>query len=1183
MRFLSLSLLKYGPFTDLVLDLSTPDRGLHLLYGPNEAGKSTTLRAITGFLYGIPMHTPDAHLHRMPDLRIGARLEGAGGAVLDVVRRKGKGTSNTLADRADNVVDERTLQRMLGGVGQELFGVMFGITHEALRRGGEALLAGKGDLGESLFGAGLGQSGLHQIREDLEREAEELFTQKARIRPLNDALRAFSEAQKRARDLSLSSEGWLKQKEAIEQATAEKLRLSEEVKRAQTQQHRMRRAKRALPLIAKRKQLVARALALTGVVRLPDRASQEREDALRTAAEAKAREGRLSGQIRELEARRAALVVPRSLLSEGDAVEDIQGRLGAFRKAQADLPRLRAEQSQLHADARAILARLGSDEALDRVEAKRVDAATQARIRQLALKPAALEEKLWGIQRAAADIELRIDRQRARLGALPPPKELSALRRAVGRAQAQGDLEQRLRKAEGEQRRLEQSAAGKLAALGLWTGPLASVVTIPLPPMESIERAEREQARLERERELRGRELGQLEQRRGEVERAIDEIGRAGAVPTEAELAAARASRDELWERVRRELVRAQDGARKEQSGEDGRSLADTFQERARRADEVSDRLRREAERVAKLAGHLAAREADARQAEARRVELASIEQKQTAAMEAWRALFRPAGIEPLSPGEMRGWLARHSSLAAQIEQMNAAAMERDALARQLDEHRSEIEAALETHGEPPSHRASDAGTPNPTSRRAREDLGALIERGARAVNGEIAAAREREELGASIEALLKEQDRLKQQTHASEDELATWREAWAKSVRGLGLEERATPERVIATLDELNELFQKVDEIKKTQRRVDALEQDASQFEVDVEALTTAHAEDLRSSPADHAAAQLLKRYQQGAADKAERDQIDRELRSLRTELDEQHRRGQAANEKLAELIRAASARDLLELEAAERRSREAQDLEREIAAIEDHLLTTGEGATIDGLVDEVSGLDADRLAVDLAEIDARLATLEDQRANQERRLGGLQADLDRLSGASAAAEAAAEAQESLARIRALSDRYLRTRLGAILLAREIERYRDRHQGPILSRASELFQRLTLGAYSGLRAGYDEKDQPILRCLRADNREAEITGLSDGTRDQLFLSLRLASLERHAASNEPMPVIVDDILIHFDDDRARAALSAFGELAQRTQVLFFTHHGRLLELAREVIAPERLREHRLA
>jgi uncharacterized protein YhaN len=58
--------------------------------------------------------------------------------------------------------------------------------------------------------------------------------------------------------------------------------------------------------------------------------------------------------------------------------------------------------------------------------------------------------------------------------------------------------------------------------------------------------------------------------------------------------------------------------------------------------------------------------------------------------------------------------------------------------------------------------------------------------------------------------------------------------------------------------------------------------------------------------------------------------------------------------------------------------------------------------------------------------------------------------------------------------------------------------------------------------------------------------------------------------------------VILDDVLVHFDDDRAAATLSALGELARGTQVLLFTHHLHLEPIARRVVPADVLAVHRL-
>jgi uncharacterized protein YhaN len=87
---------------------------------------------------------------------------------------------------------------------------------------------------------------------------------------------------------------------------------------------------------------------------------------------------------------------------------------------------------------------------------------------------------------------------------------------------------------------------------------------------------------------------------------------------------------------------------------------------------------------------------------------------------------------------------------------------------------------------------------------------------------------------------------------------------------------------------------------------------------------------------------------------------------------------------------------------------------------------------------------------------------------------------------------------------------------------------------------------------------------------------------MSDGTRDQLYLALRLGYVERQLLEHEPMPFIVDDILIHYDDQRSRATLGVLAELAQQTQVIFFTHHWHLVELAIESLSADGCFVHRL-
>jgi uncharacterized protein YhaN len=237
----------------------------------------------------------------------------------------------------------------------------------------------------------------------------------------------------------------------------------------------------------------------------------------------------------------------------------------------------------------------------------------------------------------------------------------------------------------------------------------------------------------------------------------------------------------------------------------------------------------------------------------------------------------------------------------------------------------------------------------------------------------------------------------------------------------------------------------------------------------------------------------------------------------------------------------------------------------------MEEQLIEIGTGASIEQLETEAEEVDPDslpgqlqKLQQNIEELDARRTELMDGRATAR-------SALEQMDGSAQAAEAAEEAQEILASMRSDVERYIRVRLAHSILQREIERYRKEHQAPLVVRASEFFREITAGSFISLQSHYGDDDEPQLVGVREDNSKVGTGGMSSGTRDQLYLALRLSTLEKYLKQSEPMPFVVDDILVNFDDERARAALEVLAQLSERTQVLLFTHHGRIREQAEEL------------
>jgi uncharacterized protein YhaN len=148
--------------------------------------------------------------------------------------------------------------------------------------------------------------------------------------------------------------------------------------------------------------------------------------------------------------------------------------------------------------------------------------------------------------------------------------------------------------------------------------------------------------------------------------------------------------------------------------------------------------------------------------------------------------------------------------------------------------------------------------------------------------------------------------------------------------------------------------------------------------------------------------------------------------------------------------------------------------------------------------------------------------------------------------------------------------------KLASTMLSRAIERYRETQSNPTLRRAGSLFSTLTGGSFAGIAQAFDEEDRAHLIGQRPSGEQVSVAeAMSEGTRDQLFLALRLAYLEDYALGSEPMPFIGDDLFQTFDDARTAAGLRTLAETSERFQTILFTHHRSVVEIAEAELGTE--------
>ena len=1229
MRILRLDLRAFGPFTDRSLDLSEGNAGLHVLFGRNEVGKSSALRAIGGLLFGIGADSTDNFIHPYPKLRVGALVARRDGQRLEFIRRKGT-KATLLAVDEKTVLAETELAAFLGGCERSQFETMFGINHEILVAGGRDIVEGRGEVGHVLFAAGAGIADLTSVGRRLDQEAAELFSPRASKPAINQALSALKTARQQLRQSQLPSADGTRHTETLHEASRQ---LAEDVEKQlgelSRRQARLRRLQSALPVIGRLKQIQQQQAALGTVPILPADFAEHRRQSVADLEASRRAERESAEEIQRTKRQKAALFVPKGrlpqaemieehdraalagflsvhqdLLAQAETIEKVFGDLKVYRKAQADLPGLNLQRDQRLHTAGEILRQLRPELPIDRAAELRLSRRQQVEIQNLGNRKEALDKQLARATAEIAETLRRLEPLEAQLRTASSAGDAGPLAEAIRQAQVQGNLDSQAADARAQLDDLQQQAAVDMSTLGLWRGTLDDLEKLSLPALETIDRFEHRMADADAALARLKDALEKIRQDLADQDRDIQRLRLESDVPSEDDVAAARRFRDLGWRLVVAqwrggganpvELGRFLEGehgtpqrpAASSSANEPASlpnlqvDLAAAYELAVRHADDLADRLRREAGRVATRAAIQANHLALQRQQETLAQQQEANGQTREHLDQQWHACWQPAEIVPLPPREMRNWRQRQQAL---VDAAGAMRQRRAALARldaEIARHRRQLHERLAEAGRPSDRPLDD------------EPLAARLAR-AETVRSDLdAAAASRRQLDTQTVELRTAQVAAQAKADSAAAELAAWQQDWAARIAPLSLSADTAPSVVNEVVAQTAELFKLLDEAAGFAIRIAEIAADARRFGDEVERLAASVGSDVsRHDPSASAGTgqgperiveDLFARLRRAMADQNSLDLLQRHEDQISAKRRQAAETAAAAEARLVALCQEAGCTRPDELAAVERASADALALRGQPETCREELLRLGAGATIDELVAEAEATEADRLPEELGRIEEELLDLQCRRDALRETIAVEKSELAKMDPGSAAADAAEEVEEILSRIEPDVRQYVRLRLASAVLGGAVQRYRKKNEGPVLARASALFRRLTLGSFAELRIELGDRDEQALAGIRPTGEIVLPPAMSEGASDQLYLALRVASLETWLERNEPLPLVLDDVLVGFDDDRATAALEVLSQLAERTQVLFFTHHAHLVELAQRCLAPDVLFVHRM-
>ncbi|MEX1663120.1 AAA family ATPase [Thioclava sp. 15-R06ZXC-3] len=1125
MRLNRLDLIRYGRFKDAEIVFPRPVEGVPdvtVIFGPNEAGKSTAYHAFLELLFGFKGGAhPYAFKFERSDLLVGAELDLPGRGTM-ALHRNSKRTQSLL-DAQNRPINEAILSGALHGLSRETYEERFSLNEKGLREGGERIAGAQGDLGQLLHAGLSGLTGMAQTLDALAERADKFHKKRGRGNILKTGSDRLKEIGRELRAERLTTERERTLRHDRDRAAAEFEGVDAELR----QTHQRQAASKAAEVWYDRTEEIGQ---LTeALVDFPDG-----PDLHPGAAE------RVAGLVEKIAAQTIRIAEAEEEIAKQDQVvaDNPVDKLAQTLTAELErLDQLTIDGAPLMgraSTARADLARRSEDqEKLSR----QIDAVLRllqvpdAPASTIALEAGVLEDLASAVQNClTASLSTDAAREaaeaaRAQQGEAPAePQDMSALRAAFDLWKTVADLTAFETDQSQALARLTKVTAG---LPGSWKELIAE----GLPARETLDEVGRKWVALtadlasaHNDLDVRAAELAETRAHLCAQEAAPDAVD---IVMTEE----TRRRRDMVWQQHRDDLTT---------------ETADQF-ETAMYADDGTRAhylIGAEArQRLLAAQGQVRTAEARYGTAKTRHDDLVTLRDRLS---ERCSRLALALGLgEDASPS---AFSARQQALTAAAE-----------AAADLSNAKEALRARL-AHQEVTRDALIDAARPLGLDP-AKGDLPAQVQRALTLEDSDRKAWAKWQDGEKTIAKLDSKSEECQTDCETAQGNLD-------RLTAVLPLPDRSL-EAIRAALPHLRSLQQLYGEHQKLSARIEALEQAIAALAEGAQRLTRILDDPEDETGIDPAQVIDCARARVVASTRADekrveavlrRDETDRSKRRAETEL-------QAAIDDLNDCFEGQGGQDLSP------RDRAAKLVERDRLRANKATADRDRQKARDGVDADLFAEELDRMphATRAAELELALKDVQDSRdtaRDAQREAARLYRDAFEAADRS---DLATEQATLLEELRSGARQAAVARLGVLAARGALRRLAEERRSGMLRDVEEAFVTMTTPAWTGVDVWSQAEGEKLVG-IQSDGSTVPIEQMSTGTMGQLYFALRLAGYRSFARDPGPLPMILDDIMETFDDTRARAALQLCAEIGTNGQAILFTHHAHLVELARDSI-----------
>lgn len=1138
MRLRQLNLTRYGHFTDFTLDFGErPVNGsdFHIIFGNNEAGKSTAFNGYLDLLFGIGERSKFNFLHEYSALCIGAVLEIEKTTIkLERIKRRGA----TLIGTNSQPVDEEILTTALHGLSREAYEAMFSLNDKTLEQGGNEILASKGDFGKLLFSGTAGLTDLSTELQILQDHANKIYSNGSRKHEFATLLQQLKQLKDDKKNLDTQSTTFKHLTETHHKAKEAYQLARDSLDNIREEQTNLKKLKDAFAI---QDDLVALEEKLLPLNHLPDVPKGWIEEVKNLQARFDAAEDKkdtaqidINDSKKELE----NLIADPIIIKMKVSFRTLATLAAHDHAAKEQLPKLHEDLLKTNARLEEIRQRLGANKTIKPTNLVLPDD-TIADLETLSQEEAQLIERLENAKQEASDAKeaLREAKDEEKLAA-PPDENVTKLV-ALFDKYSEDDAQQCLNLAEERLLRAGRKIKGELSKLAPWSGKKDNIISLTMPTHSQANRWCEKFKLLESELTEQKTQQKDLQKSRTRHESRMKILLTQMGNITDANAANSRRSRDNAWSMHRENL---------------NDKTADAFEKVLIIDDHILEERLAATDRLAQLRNEeLELAEIDSTLKDITE-EITQTESNLKTFQDKLGSDFIKIGLPKDFPVEnLPSWLDRIQTVRDLIEEEEEFCAERDLAKTNYDQQRVTLLEALVKVGQKLS-KNSTLG----------EIFLAVKPYQRKVIKGEDKLAKK---------AVLKAEAQLRHRDKALKDlkdEFDGWRKNWKNTVESLWLNQKNASQirTLIAPLRKLTDLANQQNAFTES---ILTKEKDCQNFREEFYKLIHS----LKLKAEDDISAQFyqlterLENAQNAETSRAvatnSQANAEKQLAKAETELSR-------IKNRIKEMTRYFSTSEgittLDNLAYILNQAKEKFELTNAVSEKEQLLLRNlGVNSRSDAekKLKDKTLLDIENKLVKI-EADLKEADMEFEKRVEERR-DALRA-IEAISDDASVALLDEKLQTLLLEISNKANRALKLHLGLMAADSALLAYRDRHRSELLTQTGDAFRAITAGEFSRLTTQPDQSCDRLI-AIRSNGGSIAAEEMSKGTRFQLYLSLRLAAYRRFCNVKGPLPFFGDDIMETFDDHRAEAAMRQLNEIAKNGQVLYFTHHRHLCEIAK--------------